>query len=399
MRGIKIKNLYGRFYYEIMLAEEGMTILTGPNGFGKSTILHMIGALANSDMEFFFDLPFSEIEVIGNGDDSNFVIRKEKESLFIDGKEFDRQRINEWKNPKGWLHLDGKFENMYSDHRTDEITKIVFTLKQITGNVFFIEEQRLVKSGVERRTRADGSRVMERRLIQTVKEISEKLRMKMNKTTKGYSAISNELDSTFPQRLFAQEVGLSEREFNEKLLSMREKVSKLQKYGISNVGKFDDILFKEDDARALKVYFDDFEMKYRQYENLINCLELYTEIINDRFLFKKILISINDGIHILDTDNEAEIPLEKLSSGEKETLVLFYQLIFEVSEDSILLIDEPEISLHIAWQRKFAEDIMAIIKGKKINVIIATHSVQIINGNRRIQRDLGEQYKNGLNKG
>ena len=261
MRGIKIKNLYGRFYYEIMLAEEGMTILTGPNGFGKSTILHMIGALANSDMEFFFDLPFSEIEVIGNGDDSNFVIRKEKESLFIDGKEFDRQRINEWKNPKGWLHLDGKFENMYSDHRTDEITKIVFTLKQITGNVFFIEEQRLVKSGVERRTRADGSRVMERRLIQTVKEISEKLRMKMNKTTKGYSAISNELDSTFPQRLFAQEVGLSEREFNEKLLSMREKVSKLQKYGISNVGKFDDILFKEDDARALKVYFDDFEMK------------------------------------------------------------------------------------------------------------------------------------------
>ncbi len=144
-----------------------------------------------------------------------------------------------------------------------------------------------MKSGVERRTRADGSRVMERRLIQTVKEISEKLRMKMNKTTKGYSAISNELDSTFPQRLFAQEVGLSEREFNEKLLSMREKVSKLQKYGISNVGKFDDILFKEDDARALKVYFDDFEMKYRQYENLINCLELYTEIINDRFLFKK----------------------------------------------------------------------------------------------------------------
>ena len=111
------------------------------------------------------------------------------------------------------------------------------------------------------------------------------------------------------------------------------------------------------------------------------------------------MISINDGIHILDTDNEAEIPLEKLSSGEKETLVLFYQLIFEVSEDSILLIDEPEISLHIAWQRKFAEDIMAIIKGKKINVIIATHSVQIINGNRRIQRDLGEQYKNGLNKG
>ena len=88
-----------------------------------------------------------------------------------------------------------------------------------------------------------------------------------------------------------------------------------------------------------------------------------------------------------------------LSSGEKETLVLFYQLIFEVSEDSLILIDEPEISLHIAWQRKFAEDIQMIIQQKKIKVVIATHSVQIVNGNKKIQRDLGKQCKDGLNKG
>lgn len=48
MQGIRVENLFGRFTYEITLSEEGLTILTGPNGFGKSTILHIITALANS---------------------------------------------------------------------------------------------------------------------------------------------------------------------------------------------------------------------------------------------------------------------------------------------------------------------------------------------------------------
>lgn len=73
-------------------------------------------------------------------------------------------------------------------------------------------------------------------------------------------------------------------------------------------------------------------------------------------------------------------------------MILFYKLIFEVPENSMLLIDEPEISLHIAWQRKFAEDLKTIVDRKAIKAVIATHSVQIINGNRRIQKDLGQLY-------
>ena len=67
--------------------------------------------------------------------------------------------------------------------------------------------------------------------------------------------------------------------------------------------RIDDIQFKEEDARALKVYFDDIEKKYQPYEELISSLEMFTEIVNGRFQFKKIQISINNGIIICDGNN------------------------------------------------------------------------------------------------
>lgn len=60
----------------------------------------------------------------------------------------------------------------------------------------------------------------------------------------------------------------------------------------------------------------------------------------------------------------------------------------------MILIDEPELSLHVAWQKKFIDDLFNIIKNKKINVIIATHSPYIIGGYEENQIDLGELYKN-----
>lgn len=55
-------------------------------------------------------------------------------------------------------------------------------------------------------------------------------------------------------------------------------------------------------------------------------LDLFSDIVNRRFGFKKIGISGTEGITIVD-DGGNVIPLTKLSSGEKETLVLFYNVI------------------------------------------------------------------------
>ena len=47
LKKVEIKKLFGRFNYNINLNESGITIITGPNGFGKSTILNMVNAFCN----------------------------------------------------------------------------------------------------------------------------------------------------------------------------------------------------------------------------------------------------------------------------------------------------------------------------------------------------------------
>ena len=62
----------------------------------------------------------------------------------------------------------------------------------------------------------------------------------------------------------------------------------------------------------------------------------------------------------------------ELSKGEKEILSLFSKLYFKGKKDIILLIDEPEISLNINWQKEL---IPSIVKSGKCGLIVAmTHS-------------------------
>ena len=165
------------------------------------------------------------------------------------------------------------------------------------------------------------------------------------------------------------------------------------------MGTLDVTTFKKEDARALKIYFDDFDKKYQVYEKMIEQIELFKQIVNAHFRFKQLKITDKQSLEVIDNETKERIRLSYLSSGEQEILVLYYKLLFEIPEKKIVLIDEPEISLHIAWQRMFAQDLEKIVKLRNIFAVVATHSVQIVTGNRHIQYDLGEMYKNGLNQG
>ena len=59
-------------------------------------------------------------------------------------------------------------------------------------------------------------------------------------------------------------------------------------------------------------------------------------------------------------------------------MVLLYELLFKVQKYSLALIDEPELSLHVSWQRQFLEDLQEVRKLTQINMLIATHSPDII---------------------
>ncbi len=63
------------------------------------------------------------------------------------------------------------------------------------------------------------------------------------------------------------------------------------------------------------------------------------------------------------------VPIQKLSSGEKQIVALFSMLYLGDEEEYAILFDEPELSLSIEWQQMILED---IYKSNKCKLLIAT---------------------------
>lgn len=77
----------------------------------------------------------------------------------------------------------------------------------------------------------------------------------------------------------------------------------------------------------------------------------------------------------LSVTTEGPIPLAKLSSGEKQLLILFIESLLQRKQPFIFLADEPELSLHIAWQRNIISAIRSI--NPNAQIVVATHSPEI----------------------
>lgn len=418
--------LYGNFNYHIKFKDEGVTILTGPNGFGKSTILKIINSLNEANFYFFINLVFKKIEII-NSDGTNLIIEKENEKLYINKKELNLKRfyneINSYKrrfrvfrhnDENKWfdrsidktIDIEEWIEDNYEDlmeklYNEDELNKDEISrknkstisllqakelLQEASGKVRFIKEQRLI-------TEKKVSR-HEKQFVNTIDELPQKFKLIMSEVSNKYSSVANELDSTYPRRLFNTKSGITKVEYENKINSINEKFEKLDKFDISDFKQPLDVGYEEQHAKALKIYIEDFEHKYEVFHEFIEQLEMFTEIINSRLKFNKVRVSRENGIEVYQKkDKDEGLKLNQLSSGEKQEIVLFYDLIFNIEKGVHLLIDEPEISLHIEWQLKFMDDLMKIAKKKNLRVTVATHSPQIINNHWDLQIDLGELYE------
>lgn len=73
-----------------------------------------------------------------------------------------------------------------------------------------------------------------------------------------------------------------------------------------------------------------------------------------------------------------KVKIEDLSTGEKEILNKAFYFFINDIKDSVILIDEPEISLHPSWQSYILKVYQNLAKEFNNQVIIATHSPHII---------------------
>ena len=73
---------------------------------------------------------------------------------------------------------------------------------------------------------------------------------------------------------------------------------------------------------------------------------------------------------------EREISFKHLSSGERQVIYIFLKVANATKDNALILMDEPEISLHLAWQEKLISEIRKV--NDKSQLIIVTHSPAIV---------------------
>lgn len=422
---ISVLGLFGMFDHRIPLDPENrITLIHGPNGYGKTTILRLVNAVFSQKRILLRNIPFDELS-ISLQNDAVLSVRKaiedEKISLeyhlkvagkrrkpFVDPPlspreipriplamiaheipELERIGPQTWRNSRTheMLDLDDVLFRYGDDlpippryrreiSRPDWLNEFLNSV-----SIRLIEAQRLLR--IPEDVNYSEQRIHQR-WSATVEAYAEDLAGAIKSKLAESAALSQSLDRTFPQRLVDTKKDdlLSKQELPTRMNSIEYHRSKLIDAKLLDPQREPAFQIKgelsEPNRRVLSVWVKDIEKKLSIYDELAAKIDLFKEIINKHFLFKEMEIDKEAGFGF-HTPEGSSIPPTFLSSGEQHEIVLAYELLFNVNEDSLVLIDEPELSLHVAWQLRFLKDLQAIVQLSPFDALIATHSPQIIN--------------------
>lgn len=104
--------------------------------------------------------------------------------------------------------------------------------------------------------------------------------------------------------------------------------------------------------------------------------DVFISIVNESFKETNKVIDPNESkIVFIHQEDQTRIPASKLSSGEKQLLIIFLTVLLQNQSECIVVMDEPEISLHIHWQYALIDNLIRL--NPNAQFIISTHSPSI----------------------
>ncbi|MBA9900922.1 AAA family ATPase [Burkholderia cepacia] len=120
--------------------------------------------------------------------------------------------------------------------------------------------------------------------------------------------------------------------------------------------------------------------------------ELVSEFFGRQFRFSRLsreqataiqkFLELNPDVRIFVRRRDrahSMIDFDQLSTGEQNRALTYAKVLSVAQEAALILIDEPEISLHLHWQMGFHKSLCEILDGyRRYHVVIATHSPVII---------------------
>lgn len=419
IKRIKVEGLFNVFTHEIVF-NDNVTIIMGENGVGKTVTLNLIEALFSGKFEYLMEIEYKSI-----------VVTFLKETWTINrssnkGRRGIRTDLIIFTSKKD----TSPFE-INSDMLLPTLPSYVERLDESTwynkrSQQFYDKEQVLERYGIETSARSllipswyqkqmnnnKVKMIKTQRLISTTKQgtkptnimvkvYSDELASLMQDEMAKAGMGGADLDRTFPVRLLKYMKG--HKQYNPTEIFQNLKELEYYRHQLSDVGLLseaeldhnDDELITEIDKldktmlSVMHLYVKDSWEKLHKYDNIYKKVSILKDIINERFNHKLFFISSQKGFTFLPSDDPIiDIPVEKLSSGEQNELVLFYELLFKCDAKDLILIDEPEISLHLAWLQAMIGDLKRITSENGASLLIATHSPDFVGDNYELVQNL-----------
>ena len=435
---IEVDGLFGIYDHRINLnLNDRVKLLHGRNGVGKTTVLRMINAFLRGDIAYFGRIPFTRF-LLTFQDDSSLGLtptdsNTEKDMATVtlttgDGeKKLDNVELWSGESVIGRRGLvtsnpmvasrmpgstpgtercsqKGKFFPGIADQCVNTpIRRQIPWLGEFLQNVnsHLIEAQRLVRTPFDATSRGDFAPRYRRRiyphsiLTSSVVECSRDFKNRLDDVMATYGRQAQTLDQTFPQRLMTASDEIPVSDIQTRMERLTEKTENYKTIGIldetaahpfdiSSLGTLDDTR-----TSAIALYVHDTELKLKVLDDLANRTRHLLDNVNQKFRHKRLRLDREEGL-IAQGRQEQNLPLHSLSSGEQHELVLHYDLLFKTRPNTIVLIDEPEISLHVAWQKNFLPDLMEIVQISGFDAVVATHSPYIVSDRDDLMVGLGD---------
>lgn len=154
---------------------------------------------------------------------------------------------------------------------------------------------------------------------------------------------------------------------NNHVESVAESISNLKsdKSGIFNIRSIEAL---RKTRKIINLSLKSQEKTSLVFEPIRQFLEILKEFIPDKkFDFENGELSIKNNYGVIKKEN--------LSSGEKQLLILLTETLLQRGQKYIFITDEPELSLHIEWQRNILSAIKKL--NSKAQIIAATHSPEV----------------------
>jgi len=417
-----IKNLYDNYSYNINFQNEEkdqITILTGPNGYGKTTILRILKSLNPKSLYYFYIIKFDEIRFFFS-DGSKLKITQSYKAESGNKDAVDRKDDLEKEVRFDWNKAGGELlcrfvynkTNIKKAFRTytfryDPYSRYEFIdslpdrekEETLLDNEKFNEyvarsngqEQFLMQLEALRSCYIPSNRIYneahEENEKLPIEKVREALKDKMTNARFDYLIHSHRIDSIFIKKVLGsvyEDCSLSS--YNELKADVEKKMNTIVQYKLAEKVEIPE--YNEENKAVLFAYLKGFKEKFSKFSTILEKTNLFHKMLTSKgFAHKSVEISPQHGF-IFKSDNGDIIDGYKLSSGEQNEIIMLYHLIYEVPDQGLLLIDEPENSLHVAWQKTIVDDMKEIADIKHLQIIIATHSPSIVSKGFSMTQDL-----------